>query len=540
MIRRLLLLLLIALFALLLVVLLIKISGKGGALTKETEYEEVQEFIGLRDATGGAVPVLSYGTYGPWLRLSGTLTPQNGQPVTSLSLELHDAYQTKLVPIEEASPEEESEPGFFDKLFSGKKKEEPESESETETETEIYHDPAGRASYPVVFTTDELGNVTFTTSEEINAGISMEALPEGVYTVLLHAVYADGSEGRYTLSDLSQMTPVDYYTITRDGANQEVKLAFGQDPVTEQPFMEMRKEAAALPADVYDFVIDAGHGGKDPGATNSSMTEAELTFRYATAIAEKLTAMGYKVLLTRDGTEDPNEDMAYTMYDENGRVNKTCASRAKLCLSIHFNSNKEVTKGGFEIYCSGRGDTDLAGLIADTVVQESGAAYSNQKSYKVRDGVYVKMYTQDQINSSDQKAARNNFAPYDLTLDTDYLYMIREPGSIWTNAYIDGRNPYFGTNLYRDSNQGVEGLLAEVAFMSVPSDIQNAIGNADAYEQGFADAIDAWAKNLPTKNGSAVIAETAAEEAAGDLGDGGGALEAVPDGADGVSQDGED
>lgn len=541
MIRRFLLLLIIGLIALLLVVLLGKLFGKKSYVPKEPEFDEVQEFIGLRDADSGSVPVYSYGTYGTWLRLSGTLLPGNPNPVTALSLELHDAYETKLIPHEETSVEETSEPGFFEKLFAGKDREETEEqETGSPTETEVLSDPTGKASYPVVFSTDDLGNVTFTTSEEINAGISMEALPEGVYTVLLHVSYADGSEARYTLSDLSQMAPVDYYTITRNGTNQEVKLAFGADPVTMEPFLEMRKAPAALPAEVYDFAIDAGHGGKDPGATNSNMTEAELTLQYATAIAQKLTGMGYKVLLTRDGTEDPNEDMAYTMYDPNGRVNKACASHAKVCLSIHFNSNKEVTKGGFEIYCSGRGNTELAGIIADTVVQESGASYSNQKSYKVQDGVYVKMYTQEQIDSANQKAARNNFAPYDLTLDTDYLYMIREPGSIWTNAYIDGRNPYFGENLYRDSNMGVEGLLAEVAFMSVPSDIQNAIGNADAYEQGFADAINAWVQTLPMKNGSSFITETAAEEAAGDLGDGDSLLEPLPEGEGANVPDGED
>ena len=532
MIRRLVLLLVIALLILLAVVVLGKIFSKGKSETKEPEFVEVQDFIGLRDATGDAVPIQSFGTYGSWLRLIGTLTPENGQQVTALTLELHEGYETKMVPREEIYPEEvveEEEPGFFEKLFTGKEEEASEKESESETEETFPPDPNGKASYPVVFTADELGNVTFTTSEEINSGISMEALPDGVYTVLLHAVYADGTEARYTLSDRSQMMPVDYWTITRDGVNKEVKLQFGQDPTSMQPFMEMRKEQGILPAEVYDFAIDAGHGGKDPGASNSNMTEAELTLQYATAIAQKLTAMGYKVLLTRDGTEDPNEDMAYTMYDPDGRVNKACASHAKLCLSIHFNSNKEVTKGGFEIYCSGRGDTELAGLIADTVVQESGAVYSNQKSYKVRDGVYVKMYTQEQIDSSNQKAARNNFAPYNLTLDTDYLYMIREPGSIWTNAYIDGRNPYFGANLYKDSNMGVEALLAEVAFMSVSSDIQNAIGNADAYEQGFADAINAWVQTLPTKNGTSTITEPAAEEAAGDLGDGGINLDAVQD-----------
>ena len=201
--------------------------------------------------TGGTVPVLSYGTYGAWLRLNGTLTPENAQPVTALSIELHDAYETKLVPYEELHPEAEEEteePGFFEKLFAGKK-EETEEDTQTETEETLPPDPNGKASSPLVFTADELGNVNFTTSEEINAGISMEALPDGDYTVLLHAVYADGSESRYTLTDLSQMAPVDYYTITRNGVNEEVTMGFGADAASMQPFLEIRKEPAALPAD---------------------------------------------------------------------------------------------------------------------------------------------------------------------------------------------------------------------------------------------------------------------------------------------------
>lgn len=505
-IRKLVLAAVLVLAVLLLLLLIVRLVQSRSAENAEPEMVEVQEFIGLNDADGNFATVLAYGTYGAWLRLQGNFAPTAGKTVTSVSLELHDAYETKLVPWEEAYPEEaaaraaeeEAKKGIFAKLFT--KKEEPETETETETEY-VPIDHSGKAVYPLNFTTDESGNVWFLTAEKLNEGLTLERMPEGAYTMLLRADYADGSEERYSLSDLSSMSPVEYYTITQNNANDKITLAF--DANEGGSFLLYTREDAALPAEIYDFVIDAGHGGKDPGASNSQITEAELTLQYAKGIAEKLSAMGYKVLLTRDGTESPDEDMAYTMYDENGRVNKACASRAKVGVSIHFNSNAEVTAGGVEVYCSGRNDYTLAALLADTIVAESGASYSGQKSFKVADGVYVKTYTEQQIADSNTKAANNNFAAYDLTTDTDYLYMIRELGGIWTNAYIDGRNPYYGENLYRDSNMGVEAYLIEMAFMSVADDIQNAVQNADAYEQGVADALHAWHTGL--------LAETSAE-----------------------------
>ena len=73
--------------------------------------------------------------------------------------------------------------------------------------------------------------------------------------------------------------------------------------------------------------------------------------------------------------------------------------------------------------------------------------------------------------------------------------MIRETGGIWTGAYIDGRNPYYGENLYRNSNSVPESYLLEIAYLSVPYDFENAFVNADAYEQAIVDALTTWIDN---------------------------------------------
>mgnify|MGYP000726969403 CR=1 FL=1 len=47
-------------------------------------------------------------------------------------------------------------------------------------------------------------------------------------------------------------------------------------------------------------IIDAGHGGKDPGATNALGTEAAYNLQVSQSLKKMLTERGYKVLMTRD------------------------------------------------------------------------------------------------------------------------------------------------------------------------------------------------------------------------------------------------
>lgn len=475
----------------LLVIIFIHLVKKGPFgnpfdLSDEPELVEVTEFIGLKDWDGHGVTVTEYGNYGVWLQLKGMFTPSAGKAVSSLSLELHDAYETKMIPVDQLGEAEVE-----------KAAEEPADEKESEeTESSTEAAPKLPPTYPMQFTLDESGIVVFSTSENLNSGVALDLMAEGSYTALLYAKYTDGTGERFTLSDASGMQPVDYYTLTKNGKNHEVTLSFANDTASGQQYLAYEKKEAVLPPDVFDIVIDPGHGGKDTGASNDIVTEKEMTLMYAQGIAAKLTEKGYKVLITRDGSEGDDKDMAYSMYDPDGRVNITCASKAKFCLSIHFNSNAEVTKGGFEIYCSGKDNPALASQIADTVVANAGATYSNQKSYKVAEGVYVKTYTEEQIRDLDEKAVKNNFEPYGtITTETDYLFMIRETGGTFTGAYIDGRNPYYGENLYRNSNSVPESYLLEVAYLSVPSDFENAYQNADAYEQAIADALLSWIDN---------------------------------------------
>ena len=91
-----------------------------------------------------------------------------------------------------------------------------------------------------------------------------------------------------------------------------------------------------LPENIYDIVIDAGHGGGDPGAEYGGYREADLALKCAQEVKTELEKLGLKVMITRDGTEG-KEYNASTVYKENGRVNIIGKSKAKYVFSIHLN-----------------------------------------------------------------------------------------------------------------------------------------------------------------------------------------------------------
>ena len=59
----------------------------------------------------------------------------------------------------------------------------------------------------------------------------------------------------------------------------------------------------------YKVVVDAGHGGNDPGAINGNIYEKDFTLEVAKYIYDRLDELGVPVYITRDTDEtlDRNE-----------------------------------------------------------------------------------------------------------------------------------------------------------------------------------------------------------------------------------------
>jgi len=88
----------------------------------------------------------------------------------------------------------------------------------------------------------------------------------------------------------------------------------------------------------FSFVLDAGHGGDDPGALGpmgTLMPEAEIVLANAQLLAKRLEQLGANVTIIRD-----TSDSFYTLQE---RVNISHNVMPDMFISIHANSTAETT-----------------------------------------------------------------------------------------------------------------------------------------------------------------------------------------------------
>lgn len=317
--------------------------------------------------------------------------------------------------------------------------------------------------------------LVFATDNNMNKGIIIDDLPNGTYYFVLRLKTNNSIDPKYYSfryeEELGEFANIEYYTVTKDGVNKKVVISFDKMKYNgkEMSNLKMDISDAELPEDVYDIVIDAGHGGKDSGEKSGNITEAGITLNYAEKIKAKLEEEGYKVFLTRN--RDNSNEFTYTnMYSENGRITAANESKAKLMISLHVNNNQNAAYRGVEVYSPPKSDYTFASTLARNIVVKSNLEFSNNNSFKNADGVYVYNYNKNMINNSRLSAEKKGYEPYALNLDTPYLYTIREVGGIATNAYVDGRNKDYDANKYYKSCQGIECYQLELGY--IKNDLQ--------------------------------------------------------------------
>ena len=314
--------------------------------------------------------------------------------------------------------------------------------------------------------------LTFLSSNEINSGLIIDDLTAEEYFVLLRIKLNNSIEPRfYSFSNNSQLKDIDYYTVTKDGKNKKVEISFATKEFKENEYnlLKFSLKDESLPEEVYDIVIDAGHGGIDKGETKDGIKESDVALDYAKLLKNKLEEKGYKVFLTRD--DENTDDYNYTnMYDQDGRISLACETKAKLMISFHINQGNN-SLSGLEIYSPCNSNLEFAKELANKINEKSSIELSNNTSFKVMDGVYVRNFTKAEIKAFAKTAEEKGYEPYSITVETPYLYTIRETGGLATNAYVDGRNTAYSANEYYDSNQGLECYQIELGYIKNDLDI---------------------------------------------------------------------
>lgn len=104
--------------------------------------------------------------------------------------------------------------------------------------------------------------------------------------------------------------------------------------------------------------IDAGHGGLDSGAVNGKQKEKDYTLAIAKRIANKLEALNYDVVMTRE-------------IDTALMLQKRC-DIGNLCdvfVSVHLNSAENKNANGIETFMWKDKDKELATNIQNSLMK---------------------------------------------------------------------------------------------------------------------------------------------------------------------------
>jgi N-acetylmuramoyl-L-alanine amidase len=99
--------------------------------------------------------------------------------------------------------------------------------------------------------------------------------------------------------------------------------------------------ARQLGLGISRIVIDAGHGGHDPGAQGSGLSEAELVLDVSQRLGTLVRKQGIEVVMTRDS------DVFIPLEERTAIANR---EGADLFLSIHANAARNPRARGIETY----------------------------------------------------------------------------------------------------------------------------------------------------------------------------------------------
>lgn len=324
----------------------------------------------------------------------------------------------------------------------------------------------------------------FSTGDYINDGINLEKLKTGKYIMLLHNTTDDSY---YNLINRTTYQDNKYYTMTKDNKNN--LITFNEEEWNDIKYWTITIEETKLPDNVYDIVIDPGHGGIDTGASNGNYHESKYTLEYGLALKEALEDAGLKVKLTRE------DNVKIDHYGVGSRTGIPYETKAKLMLSIHLNSSNSKKLKGVEIYRAYEANDNFAKLISDNIVNYANTTYSINPQNKILDGVYMRTYSDSDKASLRKEASTIGYEPYELPDNVTYYYFIRETGGINTKAFSDGRNPKYNANIYRNSNIGTEAYLCELAYISNMDDLKNIINNKDNFIKALKESVISYVNN---------------------------------------------
>ena len=164
-----------------------------------------------------------------------------------------------------------------------------------------------------------------------------------------------------------------------------------------------------------DIVLDAGHGGKDPGANIDDAIEKDITLEIALMTQEILEDAGYKVAMTR------TDDIFVELTERPVFANKR---NSKVFVSIHCNSSEDGSGKGIETYYTEQKDASSESLAKE--IQNAVIKHTNAENREVKTANYTVLVRSNMPTALVEVGFLTNSSERELLQTDDYQKNLAE------------------------------------------------------------------------------------------------------------------
>jgi len=224
--------------------------------------------------------------------------------------------------------------------------------------TRLVIETASRPTYTISYPENQL--VVRLANTAANSGAAPKMASGTLISSITQVQNGDALEIRATLRRGIDAIPKNQIMILEPNGDTDYRLVldFKSGGGTATPAAKKIAAANTASSKKYTIVIDAGHGGKDPGCIGRNGTkEKVIVLSVAKKLKNKLDAAGFKTYLTR------SDDTFLKLADRAAIAEKR---KGDLFISLHANANPSRSMRGFSIYTlSEKASDEEAQKLAD-------------------------------------------------------------------------------------------------------------------------------------------------------------------------------
>ena len=187
------------------------------------------------------------------------------------------------------------------------------------------------------------------------------------------------------------------------------------------------------------IIIDAGHGGYDPGAVYFGKRECDLNLEISMCLKKIFEENGYIVSMTREEDIDLCENEFIKRNDLNKRIELINGSQSMLCLSIHMNSFVDSQYHGAQVFYASNNKENS--ILADKVMNNIKKIMKNtDRKPLVKDNIY--MLKKISIPTIIVECGfMTNYDELKKLLDFNYQYLLCTSIFYGVEEYLMNNNP---------------------------------------------------------------------------------------------------